>query len=80
MYQLDQAARSQFARERLEELTRAARPSARAKTVDGRGRRAVVRLSPAGVREHLYRAVVARALLAGVGKRARTREGEEARA
>jgi hypothetical protein len=76
MFQLDQAARGQFARERVEELTRAARPTALATTVDGRGRRAVVRLSPAAVREYLYRAVVARALLAEVGKRAETPEGE----
>jgi hypothetical protein len=78
MYQLDQATRSQFARERVEELTRAARPAALATTADGRGRRAVVRLTPAAVREHLYRAFVARALVAGVARRAAANDGEDA--
>jgi hypothetical protein len=74
MFQLDQAARGQFARERVEELTRAARPSPFATTADGR----VVRLSPAGVREYLYRAVVARAVVTGVAKRAAANDREDA--
>ena len=78
MYQLDQATRRQFARERVEDLTREARPSALGTTVDGRGRRAVVRLTPAAVREHLYRAFVARALVAGVARRAAAKDGEDA--
>jgi hypothetical protein len=78
MFQLDQAARGQFARERVEELTRAARPGALARTVDGRGRRVVVHLTPAAVREHLYRAVVARALVAGVARRAAATDGDDA--
>jgi len=70
MFQHDQDARGQFARERTEQLTRSARPTTLVTTVDGKGRRAVVGLAPAAVREHLYRAFVARALVAGVAGRA----------
>ena len=78
MFHHDQAARGQFARERTEQLTRSGRPTIPATTVDGKGRRAVVGLTPAEVREHLYRAFVARALVAGVARRTAAEDAGDA--
>ena len=78
MFHHDQGARGQFARERTEQLTRSARQTTLVTTVDGRGRSAIVSLSPAAVREHLYRAFVARALVAGVARRAAAEEAGDA--
>ena len=78
MFHHDKEARGQFARERTEQLARSARPPILVTRVDGRARARAVGLSPMAVREQLWRAFVARALVAGVARRAGAADAEDA--